>query len=127
MERLPSCFRSTIFAFAPFSTASTRRGGSPQRKPNGGNNSFIATTGVVAARKRNRPATNRQVIRWQNCRRYTGERAAGAWHQVLPAAADRARISRALLGRERSRRRRDQTTAPSRAGLRARVDQHARR
>src|SRR5207244_3360261 len=101
-------------------TASTRRGGSPQRKPNGGNNSFIATTGVVTARRRNRPATNRRVIRWQNCRRYTGERAAGAWYQVLPPAADCARICRALPDRERSRRRRDRMIAPSRAGLRVR-------
>src|SRR5437868_11871050 len=81
LSRLPSCLRSTMCALAPVRTDSTRRGGSPQRKPKGGTSSLLAQTEVNVTRK---TQTSPRFIGCGSYKRYSDEQAGPAPYR-LPA------------------------------------------
>src|SRR5438477_10574697 len=75
--------RDTIFAFAPYSTASTRAIESFQRKPNGGSSSSTAPADDTARQKATNPAGKIRLITWLPLK-LTTQFAFGASFQLAP-------------------------------------------
>src|SRR5438105_104805 len=90
LSRSPSCFRSTMCALAPVRTDSTRRGGSPQRKPKGGTSSLLAQAEVSATKK---TQTNVRFIRCENYKQCSDEQVDAAPFQLSAGDVDYVRTS----------------------------------